>query len=122
MRTKALFISVPLILAILPWLLGRANVSGTWSLTVESQEGTATPSVKFVQSGEKLSGVYRGRMGESKLEGTLQGNAIQFTVTLRLQDQSFVTSYSGTVDGDTMSGRVQFEDGAAGKWSGKRAE
>jgi hypothetical protein len=111
-----------LALALLPGSVAQTDVSGTWKLAVESQEGTANPTVSFIQNGEKLSGTYRGRMGQAKLEGTLRGNAIQFTVTLRFRDQSFVNTYSGTVSGETMSGRVQFADAASGKWSGKRPD
>jgi hypothetical protein len=101
----------------IPLLPAQTDASGTWDLTVETQQGTATPSVTLVQSGEKLSGTYRGRMGDSKVEGSVRGSDIQFTVTLRFQDQAHVISYSGTVAGDTMKGTVQF---GSGTWSGKR--
>jgi hypothetical protein len=104
----------------IPLLPAQTDASGTWDLTVETQQGTATPSVTLVQSGEKLSGTYRGRMGDSKIEGTVRGSNIQFTVTLRFQDQAHVISYSGTVAGDTMKGTVQFGDRGSGTWSGKR--
>jgi hypothetical protein len=104
----------------IPLLPAQTDASGTWDLTVETQQGTATPSVTLVQSGEKLSGTYRGRMGDSKVEGSVRGSDIQFTVTLRFQDQAHVISYSGTVAGDTMKGTVQFGDRGSGTWSGKR--
>ncbi len=97
-----------------------ADVSGTWDLTVESQQGTANPSVTLIQSGEQLSGTYRGRMGQHKLEGTIRGSEIRFSVTMRFQDQPLVISYSGTVDADSMSGTVQFGDLGSGTWTGKR--
>ena len=106
----------------IPLLRAQTDVSGTWDLTVETQQGTATPSVTLVQSGEKLSGNYHGRMGDSKVEGTVRGSDIQFTVTLRFQDQAHMISYSGTVAGDTMKGTVQFGDRGSGTWSGKRRQ
>ena len=122
MISRSMLIALSLSLAILPGSVAQTDVSGTWKLTVESQEGTANPTVSFIQNGEKLSGTYRGRMGQARLEGTLRGNAIQFTVTLRFRDQSFVNTYSGAVSGETMSGKVQFADSATGKWSGKRSD
>jgi hypothetical protein len=104
----------------IPLLPAQTDASGTWDLTVETQQGTATPSVTLVQSGEKLSGTYRGRMGDSKVEGSVRGSDIQFTVTLRFQDQAHVISYTGTVAGDSMKGTVQFGDRGSGTWSGKR--
>ena len=103
-----------------PLLLAQTDVTGTWDLTVETQQGTANPWVTFLQSGEKLSGTYHGRFGDSKVEGTLRGNDIQFAVTLRFQDQTLVITYTGTVDKDSMKGTVQFGDRGSGSWSGKR--
>jgi hypothetical protein len=98
-----------------------ADVSGTWDLTVESQQGTANPSVTLIQSGEQLSGTYRGRMGQWRVEGTIRGSEIRFSVTMRFQDQPLVITYSGTVDADSMKGTVQFGDYSSGTWTGKRS-
>ena len=98
-----------------------ADVNGTWDLSVTTSQGTFTPAVSIRQDGEKLSGTYRGRMGESALTGTLKGNEIQFSVILKFKDQDFTVTYSGTVDGNTMSGKVQFVEGAPGSWSGRRS-
>ncbi|NWG12600.1 MAG: hypothetical protein HXY20_03600 [Acidobacteria bacterium] len=96
------------------------DVSGTWDLTVESEQSTANPSLTLVQSGEQLSGTYRGRMGQYRIEGTIRGNDIRFSVTVRFQDQPVVVIYSGTVDTDSMSGTVQFGDYGSGTWTAKR--
>jgi hypothetical protein len=104
----------------IPLLQAQADVTSTWDLTVQTQQGTATPSLALQQSGEQLSGTYHGRMGDSKVEGTVRGKDIQFTVTLRFRDQDHVISYAGTVDTDTMKGTVQFGDRGSGTWSGKR--
>ena len=104
----------------IPLLHAQTDVTGTWDLTVQTQQGTATPSLALQQSGEQLSGTYHGRMGDSKVDGTVRGKDIQFTVTLRFRDQDLVISYAGTVDTDTMKGTVQFGDRGSGTWSGKR--
>jgi len=104
----------------IPLLHAQTDVTGTWDLTVQTQQGTATPSLALQQSGEQLSGTYHGRMGDSKVDGTVRGKGIQFTVTLRFRDQDHVISYAGTVDTDTMKGTVQFGDRGSGTWSGKR--
>jgi len=96
------------------------DVSGPWDLTVESQQGTARPAVIFKQDGEKLAGTYRGRMGETTLQGTLKGNNIQFTVRLKFRDQDFLVTYTGTVEGSAMKGTVQFGDSASGTWTARR--
>jgi hypothetical protein len=97
------------------------DVTGNWQMTVESPQGnTAHPSMVLKQDGEKLTGTYRGRMGESKLEGTVTDNRIRFSVTLKFQDQPFTIIYSGVVEQDTMTGTAQFGEAGSGKWSAQR--
>jgi hypothetical protein len=97
------------------------DVTGTWNLTVETPGGTANPSVVLKQEGQKLSGTYKGRMGETNLAGTIEDKQIRFSVTLKFEDQSFVVTYTGTVDNDTMKGTVQFGDQGSGNWSARRS-
>src|SRR6266545_8314924 len=96
--------------------LAYADVSGTWDLKVQTAERTATPTIILVQEGEKLTGTYRGRLGESKLEGTIKGAEITFAVNLKFQDQDLKIVYSGTVDNDSMKGTAQFGDRGTGEW------
>jgi hypothetical protein len=97
------------------------NVSGDWDLKVETPQGTATPSITLNQQGERLSGTYRGRMGETALEGTIQDDgSIRFSVKLKFQDQEFLVIYSGKVDGAEMSGTVKFGESRSGKWTAHR--
>src|ERR1700694_4960473 len=81
-----------------------AKVAGEWNLTVESPNGTGTPTVTFKQDGEILTGTYKGRFCESPLKGTIKGNDIKFSTTISPQGQDLVIEYTGTVDGDTMKG------------------
>jgi hypothetical protein len=109
-------------IAAFPAVPAAADVSGSWDLTVESQQATSHPSITLIQEGEKLTGTYRGQMGDSALQGTLRGNEIRFNVTLKFQDASYVVTYSGTVSEDTMKGSVRFGDMGTGKWSARRGK
>ena len=96
------------------------DVSGTWSLSVETQRGTATPTVTLKQAGERITGSYKGRLGDSTLEGTIKGNEIRFAVKLKFQDQEVTITYSGTVEKDSMKGTAQFGDRGSGPWTATR--
>jgi len=98
-----------------------ADVTGTWLMTVEAPEGTAHPTILLKQEGERITGTYRGRMGESDLSGSIKGNDIRFTVTLRFQDVSYVVVYTGTVSGDSMKGSARFGEAGTGNWSANRS-
>jgi hypothetical protein len=104
----------------LPAKPGAADVTGTWEMEVKSQEGTAHPTITLRQEGEKVTGTYQGKIGESALEGTVRGSDIRFAVNLKFQDVSYTVTYTGTVSGDHMEGATRFGDAGSGTWSAKR--
>jgi len=97
-----------------------AKVAGQWNFTVELEVGTGHPVVTFKQDGEKLTGTYDGRYGVSALEGTIKEKKIEFTVTMVAEGVSVSGVFSGTVEGDTMSGNVEFDEAGEGTWSATR--
>lgn len=96
------------------------NVSGNWKLTIETPNGPGSPSLVLKQDGEKLTGTYKGRFGDAPLEGTIKDKDIKFTVKVSAQGQEFQIEYAGTVEGDTMKGKVKFGDFGEGTFSGKK--
>jgi hypothetical protein len=97
-----------------------ANVTGNWKITLETPNGPGTPSVTFKQEGDALTGTYKGRMGEAPLKGTVKGNEINFSIKVNAQGNELQIDYSGTVDGDTMKGKVKFGEFGEGTFSGKK--
>ena len=85
------------------------DVSGEWELTLETPRGPMVLTTKFAQEGEKLTVSMTGpRGGESSGEGTIQGNAIQWSVTRTgPEGNPFTVTYKGTVEGITMSGTAE---------------
>jgi hypothetical protein len=82
------------------------NVTGDWAFSVQTDQGAGTPTITFKQDGEKLTGKYNGQLGQSDLTGTVKGNAIHFTFTIDVQGQSAPVTYDGTVEKDTMKGKM----------------
>jgi hypothetical protein len=85
------------------------DVSGEWELTLETPRGEMTMMVKFTQEGEKLTVTMVGpRGGEAQGEGTIQENAVQWSVSRTGPDGNpFTVTYKGTVEGTTMSGTAE---------------
>ena len=96
------------------------DVSGNWKLTLETPNGVANPSLVLKQEGEKLTGTYKGRFGDSPVEGSVKGKEIKFTVKVNAQGQEFKLEYAGAVEGDTMKGKVKFGDMGEADFSGKK--
>ena len=98
----------------------EVDVTGSWDMAVEASQGKATPVLTLRQDGEKVSGTYRGQMGQSDIQGTVKGNAIRFSVVLKFEDKEVTVVYSGTVTSNLMQGTVQFGGVGSGKWSAAR--
>ena len=98
-----------------------ASVAGTWAMTVETANGSGTPTVTFKQDGDKLTGTYSSELfGEQKVTGTIKGNAISFTFTAEMGGTSVTVTYTGTVDAATMKGKVVLGDLGEGTFTAKK--
>ena len=110
-------------LLLIPVLLTAqdANVAGDWELTSQSPRGERTSAIHFDQDGQKIKVTMEGFRGnEMTGEGTVQGNQIEWTITMNTQRGDFTISYKGTIDGDTMSGTVEMGDRGEMEWTAKK--
>jgi hypothetical protein len=82
------------------------DVTGDWTFTVQTDQGGGTPTITFKQDGEKLTGKYVGQLGSADLTGTVKGNAIKFTFTIDAQGTPAPVTYDGTVEKNTMKGKL----------------
>jgi len=82
------------------------NVTGEWLFNVTTDQGGGTPTITFKQEGEKLTGKYVGQLGNADLTGTVKGSAIHFTFTIDVQGQQAPVTYDGTVEKNTMKGKL----------------
>ena len=98
------------------------NVTGTWDMAVEAPQGTMSLTVAFKQEGEKLTGMQSSQMGEIALEGSVKGTDIAFVVVINMQGQDMTITYTGKIDGDTMSGAIEFGTFGSSTWAGKKRQ
>lgn len=98
------------------------DVSGEWELTSEGRQGPRTQTIKIEQDGEKITVTMEGRMGEMTGEGTIKDNKIEWEITRTMRDMEMTMTYTGTVDGDTMSGEMEMSMGNRGpsEWTAKK--
>ena len=96
------------------------NVTGTWDMSVETPQGTMSLSSTFKQEGEKLTGTQSSQMGETALEGSVKGNDIVFAIVFNAQGQDITITYTGKIDGDTMSGTIEFGSFGSASWTAQK--
>jgi hypothetical protein len=99
---------------------GVGNITGTWNGTVETSQGTGSPVFNFKQEGEKLTGTYKGQLGEAPLTGTLKGNDIAFSFKVNFQGQDVNITYTGKVEGNSMKGKAVLGELGEANWTAKK--
>ena len=99
-----------------------ANVAGKWNVTLQLESITGHPVIVLKQDGEKLTGTYEGRYGQSELKGSIKEKDIEFTVSIVAEGMQTQGVFAGKVDGDTMGGDVSYEGAGDGTWSATRVK
>jgi len=111
--------------AILPLLAVGAeqqDVTGTWTMIVESSYGSGSPTFTLTQEGESITGTYEGLFGEAPVTGTIKGDEVTLSIEVTAQGQDMRVDYVGTVDGDTMAGKVLFGELGEATFEGTRKQ
>ena len=104
-----------------------SNLSGSWAVEAPAasganfQLGAASGTLTLEQKGEVVTGTWKGRMPEPwKLSGHVKGNAFELQTEFRgvpatVNDEPATVQrrwiFSGTVDGDTMTGSMSLAGG-----------
>ena len=98
------------------------DVTGTWTMTVETQMGSGSPTFTLTQEGQTVTGTYEGYFGEAPVTGAVEGNEVTLSIEVTAQGQDMKVDYVGTVDGDTMTGKVVFGGFGEGTFEGTRSQ
>jgi hypothetical protein len=99
----------------------KADVSGTWVFTVQTDAGTTSPTVTLKQDGEKLTGHYSSEtLGEADLTGSVKGRDLKFAFTASVQGTSFEVTYVGTIEDSGLKGTLDLAGMAQGTFTAKR--
>jgi hypothetical protein len=98
------------------------SLTGKWTMAIDIQGTTATPSLELVQDGEKITGTYAGRYGKFQLTGTLKGRALVFTFNMSAEGTDVQMTFKGEVAADfqSMKGEADMAGAGEASWSAKR--
>ena len=109
------------VLAMAPAPATAQDLAGMWEISYETGRGTRTQTLTLTVDGMMLTGTVTftggggrrgggGGGGPQSIEisdGKIDGSSFSFTVTRTFGDNSIVQSYSGTVDGMTLTGTIE---------------
>ena len=102
----------------------QTDLSGMWTLTVQSDQGDQPLPITIVQDGESLTASGEvPELGPIEMKGTLDGSDVLFEWDLYIEGMELNIVFTGTVAEDgTISGTADFGGFGEGGWSAKRVE
>jgi hypothetical protein len=84
-----------------------ADPSGTWKISVHTPQGDHDVSLTISRQGSGITGTLEGPEGPSQIRNaTLEGSRLRFDVTINAGGNTLEAAFSGTIDGDSISGAI----------------
>jgi hypothetical protein len=127
MRGKLLLILglAVIMLSALVFSLGKTDLTGTWEGETYVEGGpTLVLTLTLEHKGEEITGTIVDDMGyiDAEIsEAKLNGNEFTFQAVAQSPVGELILLFKVTVDGDSMEGAWESEDGAyAGEWTATR--
>ena len=112
-------ISLSVMTLIISFQVQTVKVTGTWNMAVQTSQGSGNPVLVLKQAGDTLiTGTYTGQFGEAPLKGTVKADKIY----LQISASDLTMEYIGTVDGNSMRGKVKFGSYGEGTFTGKKKQ
>jgi hypothetical protein len=100
------------------------SLTGTWNVTVELPNMTASPTLVLKQDGEKLTGDYVStQYGKFPITGTVKGADVSLSFGMNVDGNALNVTYAGTADKDgTLKGSANYGDMMSGTFSASRKQ
>src|SRR5277367_4284703 len=112
MKKILIALAAVILFAVLAATVYAADLSGTWSIAVQTNAGSGTVTMVLKQDGDKLTGTYSDPYGDAAVTGSMKGS----DVTLTFIEQGLNATYTGKVDstGTKIEGTCDYGGQASG--------
>ncbi|MEP6835524.1 MAG: hypothetical protein ABJB74_19210 [Gemmatimonas sp.] len=98
------------------------SIAGDWNASYNSPGGPIAFKLAFIVDGEKLTGTVKRSSGDVPLTGTVKGDSVRFSYTIKYGDNDLLLSIVAKVTGGTaMKGSVDFAGQAQESFEAKKA-
>lgn len=97
-----------------------ANLSGRWDLEVKFYNSTSKQGFIIEQDGNWIEGTHQGDLAVRDMAGTIEGDQVKLRSSVPIIGDSLSFIFSGTVQGDTMSGDIHMGEYRTAKFTAKR--
>ena len=98
-----------------------ANVAGQWEVRIEYLASASTHTLHLEQTGGRIAGSHQGDFVSRDLTGTIEGRTVQMASSYTERHGDALSfRFTGTVEGDQMSGTLDMGEYLAAKWTAKK--
>ena len=98
-----------------------ADVSGQWDVRIDYLASASTHTLHLKQAGNRLEGSHQGDFVSRDLAGTIAGSAVQISSSYTERHGDALSfRFTGTVNGDAMSGTLDMGEYLTAAWTAKR--
>ena len=99
-----------------------AQLTGQWSMTIESGQVPTTAVLDLAQDGNRLTGTLKSDNGEGRIaSGSISGKDVKITIEIGAGGKVIELRFVGTVDDQTqLAGTVESAFGAPAPWKANR--
>lgn len=96
------------------------DISGTWDTEIGYEVGSARHKLFLTAKGSQITGSHAGWAFQGDLRGDVDGARVNFRSSLPAGGTHLTYTFSGTVDGDQMSGKVDLGEYGEARWRARR--
>jgi L-seryl-tRNA(Ser) seleniumtransferase len=97
------------------------DVSGQWDVRIEYLASASTHTLHLKQAGNRLEGSHQGDFVSRDLAGTIDGRTVQIASSYTERNGDALSfRFTGTVDGEAMSGTLDMGEYLHAKWTATR--
>jgi len=105
-----------------PALAQDADILGAWDVSVSAGQGppTSAPLV-LKKDGDQIVGTFSTPQGDQNVEASVKEKIVTIWFSVRTQDGPISITMTGTTEGDTMKGSMDYGSPEKGEWLARRA-
>ena len=94
--------------AVVVSVTAQSNVAGDWNMKIDSDQGSLSATMTFKQDGEKVTGSMPTDQITFEFEGTISDNKLELVAEIDAGGAFLEVILEATVDGDEITGTLDF--------------
>ena len=121
MKTLSAVLVVAAFVLAAPLSAQKFDMTGEWAFEVQTDAGSGSPTFSLKQTGEKVTGKYKGILGEADVTGSVSGKTFKLTFSGDAQGTAVNVVYDGEFESaTTVKGKMDLGGMASGTFTGKK--